>query len=1027
MPSEQDTNIATEPSAPAAPQPPAAAFPVVGIGASAGGLAAFEAVFAGMPAGADPGMAFVLVQHLAPDHKSMLTELVRRYTRMQTFEVTDGMVVQPDCVYIIPPNHNMALLGGVLHLLDAPEPRALRLPVDFFFQSLAADLHERAIGIVLSGTGSDGTAGLRAIKAGGGLTLAQTPASTDFDGMPRSALAAGLVDFELAPGLMPARVIAHCSLGRAASAPPPDTESDSDSDALRSDKDLGKVFVLLRAQTGHDFSQYKPSTIHRRIDRRMAVHRITTLADYIRYLQRSPAEIEALFFDMLIGVTQFFRDPAAFAALEQQVIGRLFEGKAEGAAIRVWVPACSSGEEAYSIAILLAERADALRAGCTLQVFATDIDPRAIAVARIGLYPASIAADIGPDRLARHFAADPAGGYRVHKRIRDLMVFSEQDLIKDPPFSRLDLISCRNLLIYLGVDLQHKLVPLFHYALNPRGWLFLGTSEGVGDSDALFTVADRTAKLYQRSDDLPRLHPGRRGRTLPPVWPLDPPLETALPLRASAARPAGAAPKLPLRELTEQALLQLVVPTGALVNRDGDLLYLHGRTGLFLEPAPGEAGASNILAMARDGLRPGLDRALKQAVASGKPARAAGLRVISNGQPTLVDVTVRAMPSSPKAPLAEPLYLVLLEPAAAPPTADPAERKPVEAASLDTALTLPEAEARIAALTEELQVRDEHLRVSLEELAQLNQELKAFNEEMQSVNEEMQSTNEELETSKEELQSTNEELATVNAELQGKVVDLARSNNDINNLLAGTGIGTVFVDKQLRVLGFTPSAAQIVNLLPSDVGRPLAHFKSNLIGYDSLDADLRKVLDTLEHRSIEVRTSDGLSYTMRLQPYRTLDNVVEGAAVTFVDITDMKRNEAELQRANTELQRLAVVVRDASDAITVLDLEGRTLAWNPAAERLYGWTEAEALQLTLADRIPPALREVSLARQVQLSKAEVLQPYRTLRLCKSGAALEVDVIASALVDAQGRFYAVASTERAAAPAAPAAARPGGAA
>jgi two-component system CheB/CheR fusion protein len=1010
-PSQQDSAMTTENAVPSPPSPAvprASGFPVVGIGASAGGLAAFEAFFSGMPAGADTGMAFVLVQHLAPDHKSMLTELVRRYTRMQTFEVVDGMAVQPDCVYIIPPNHNMALLGGTLQLLDATEPRALRLPIDFFFRSLAADQHERAVGIVLSGTGSDGTAGLRAIKHAGGLALVQTPASTEFDGMPRSALATGLVDFELAPALMPAQLIACCGQAMAAGGAPATLATAAPAEALLPDNDLNKVFVLLRAQIGHDFSQYKPSTILRRIDRRMAVHRIDTLAGYIRYLQRSPAEVEALFFDLLIGVTAFFRDPAAFSALEQQVIARLVEGKPAGAAIRVWVPACSSGEEAYSIAILLAERAEALKVGCTLQVFATDIDPRAIATARAGQYPAAIAADVSPERLARYFTAQPdGGGYRVQKSIRDLMVFSEQDLIKDPPFSRLDLISCRNLLIYLGAELQQKLVPLFHYALNPGGWLFLGTSEGVGDVDSLFSVADRAAKIYLRRDDVPRPQLGRIGRigrSLPPSWPLDTLLEAGPPrtLGSAAARPAMPA-RLPLRELTEQALLQLVVPTGALVNRNGDVLYLHGRTGLFLEPAPGEAGGA-------------------------EPVQVAGLRVRTNGHHTLVNLTVRPMLANPAAPLAAPLYLVILEQAApgsapgsasglasdsAPPAlagkpdrADPAAPAPV-------ALTLAEAEARIAALTDDLRVRDEHLRSSLEELAQSNQELKAFNEEMQSVNEELQSTNEELETSKEELQSTNEELDTVNAELQGKVADLAHSNNDMNNLLAGTGIGTVFVDQRLRVLGFTPAAAQIINLIPSDVGRPLPHFHANLVGYDRLGADLREVLDTLVHKSIEVRTPEGQHYTMRLQPYRTLDNVVEGAVITFVDITDIRRSEADLLRANTELLRLAVVVRDASDAIIVHDLAGRTLAWNPAAERLYGWSEAEALQLNRSERTPPALRDASLARLARLTQAEVLQPFRTRRLDKAGGEVEVDVVSSALVDDQGRIYAVASTERAA--------------
>ena len=468
-----------------------AAFPIVGLGASAGGLAAFKTFFSGLATVADPGMAFVLVQHLAPDHKSILAELIRRTTRMPVVEVEDGMVVQANCVYVIPPNRDLACLNGTLQLLERPEPHGRRLPIDFFFRSLAQDQREHAIGIVLSGTGSDGAVGVRAIKSEGGLVMAQSPASAEFDGMPRSALATGVVDFELPADEMGARLIAFAGHARhrqaeAAHAPSPKSES-----AFK------KVMVLLRDRSGHDFSLYKPSTIHRRIARRMAVHQLESLDDYVKYLQQTTDEAGVLFQDLLIGVTKFFRDEDAFKVLENQVISQFFGDNVGSAPVRIWVPACSTGEEAYSIAILLTERMESLRQVYPVQVFGTDIDSRAIATARRGFYPASIAADLSADRLKRFFTAE-AGGYQIQKGIRDLLVFSEQDVARDPPFSKLDLISCRNLLIYMGVELQRKLMPLFHYALKPGGTLFLGTSETAAEFGELFGVLDHTAKADQR-------------------------------------------------------------------------------------------------------------------------------------------------------------------------------------------------------------------------------------------------------------------------------------------------------------------------------------------------------------------------------------------------------------------------------------------------------------------------------------------------------------------------------------------------
>ncbi len=995
-------------------------FPIVGIGASAGGLAAFEAFFSGMPAATDPGMAFVLVQHLAPDHESILAALIQRYTRMKVFEVNDGMVVQINCAYIIPPNRDMAFLNGALQLLAPVAPRGQRLPIDFLFRSLAADQHERAIGIVLSGTGSDGTLGVRAIKGGGGMVMAQHPASCEFDGMPRSTLATGLVDFELAPAEMPAQLLAY--VAHAFGKPPLPGADSARAHVPQTENALKKIFVLVRARTGHDFSQYKPSTIFRRIERRMAVHQIEQIEGYVKYLQQTPVEVDALFHDFLIGVTNFFRDPDAFAVLAAQVIPKLFEDKPPGSVIRVWVPGCSTGEEAYSIAILLQEQLAVLRSPVKLQVFASDVDSRAISTARTALYPASIATDVTPERLARFFTLEPDGNaYRVNKGLRDMLVFSEHNVIKNPPFSKLDLVSCRNLLIYMDTDLQKKLISLFHYALVPGGMLFLGTSETVGEFADLFAVVDRKSKLYRRKEDFQGARRAALGRFLahaPSTQAHDAAPELAR--KVGMGKNAGSL-KLPLRALTEEALLMQVAPVAALVNGQGDILYLHGRTGMYLEPAPGDAGINNILKMARLGLKRELGTALHKAATTHQRVRVAGLLVKTNGHFTPVNLAVCPVAPGPElrsvvdpaegtiALLESPLYIVILEEGSAvdAPAAQPAAR--LEGPHTNSASA--DANAQISELTEELRANEEHLHAANEELETSNEELKSSNEEMQSVNEELQSTNEELETSKEELQSINEELSTVNSELQMKVNDLSRANNDMNNLLAGTGIGTVFIDHDLRILRFTPSATLIINLILSDVGRPVSHIASNLVDYDSLVTDAQAVLTTLQPKEVTVQTQLGKYYTMRILPYRTLENVIEGAVITFVEISETVHTRDALRKAN-ELVRLAVVVRDSFDAITVQDLEGRTIAWNPGAVRMYGWTEAEALAMNVRDRIPLALQTRALARVHLLSRSEVLEPYLTQRLAKDGKVKEVSLTSTALVNESGEMYAIATTERA---------------
>ncbi len=570
---------------------------------------------------------------------------------------------------------------------------------------------------------------------------------------------------------------------------------------------------------------YKPSTIQRRIERRQAIHQLESIEHYVEYLRRTPMEAEELFRDLLIGVTNFFRDPKIFKVLEEQVIPKLFEDKRDGATIRVWSAGCSTGEEAYSLAILVAEKQAELKQSFGVQIFATDIDKNAIASARAGLFPASIAANCSAERLARYFTSlENGNAYRIHKNIRDMLIFSEQDLIKDPPFSRLDLISCRNLLIYLNAELQKRLIPLFHYALNPGGFLLLGSSETIGEFGELFTVVDRQAKLYQRKGSGQAIMRAGAGSMLPPRSAI----EVFVPLGGGKLNQNE---KMSLQRMTEAGLLEHSGAAGVLVNAQGDILYLHGRMGLYLEPQPGEGGVGNILKMARDGLRPDLSTALQIAWTSKAMVIRAGLRVKTNGDYTFVNLTIRPFPVRPGETGENSLLLAIFERAASLPVTQVKLPKGSDVAGAEKGSLAKSDELElVVALEAQLRAKEEYLQASNEELETSIEELKSSNEEMQSVNEELQSTNEELETSKEELQSVNEELATVNTELQAKVADLSRLNNDMNNLLSGTGIGTVFLDHQLRILRFTPAASAFVNLIASDAGRPIQHLVPNLGG-----------------------------------------------------------------------------------------------------------------------------------------------------------------------------------------------------
>ncbi|HIH94822.1 TPA: PAS domain S-box protein [Methanosarcina acetivorans] len=962
-------------------------FPIVGIGASAGGLVAFEAFFSAIPDSLGPGIAFVVVQHLDPKHKSILTDLISHYTNMPVYEVTNGMDVEPNCVYVIPPNRDMLYKEGALNLLEPAEPRGHRMPIDLFFRSLAEEKKERAIGIVLSGTGSDGTLGVRAIKAEGGMVMAQSPESSEYDSMPRNVIDTGLVDYILPPQEMPYHLVAYVTQAFEKVSSP----------VFRAEDAMKKIFNLVFTHTGHDFSHYKRGTISRRVERRMVVHNIGNIEEYVNYLEQNSLEVEALFRDFLINVTSFFRNPDAFDVLKEKIIPNLFIDKLVDESIRIWVPGCSTGEEAYSIGILIQEHMDLLKQPFKVQIFATDIDAHAIEQARIGAYPASISVDVSKERLGRFFTQGPDGSYRVQKVIRDMVIFSDHDLIKDPPFSKLDLVSCRNVLIYMDGELQKRLIPIFHYALNPGKFLFLGTSENVYGFTNLFDTLDRKAKLYKsrKSGEDEQYH--AIAKFVPPQ------LELRETQKPSEEVPIG---ESKLRELSEQMLLQLYAPASVLVNEKGEILYIHGRTGMYLELAPGGAGM-NILKMAREGLRQKLIKVFHKAAVDKKPLFYPGLQVKTNGDFVIVNLTIVPVNASPRKVSGPNLFLVTFEE-----SPESEQNKTEEAVARCAREGTDEGkmgiDMRILTLRRELELKEEDLKASNEELEASNEELKSSNEEMQSINEELQSTNEELETSKEELQSTNEELVTVNAELQNKVTELSQANDDMNNLLAGTGIGTIFVDHQLRIMRFTPEVTRIINLIPTDVGRSIGDIVSNLLGYDSLIEDIREVLNELVPKNIEVQAHDGIWYLMRIRPYRTLENIIRGAVITFTEITELKRAKELLKESEA---RLDMVVRYSNDAITLQDLEGRILAWNPSAEKMYGWNEAEALNMNIGSMIPENRKEEELNTVKRLGRAEALKPYRTQRLSKDGRIVDIWLTASPLLNNFGEIFAIATIER----------------
>ena len=879
-----------------------APLPVVGIGASAGGLEALETFFANLPP--QTGFAFLVVTHQQPGHISLLPDLLNNFTDMPVLSAQDGMFLKRDHVFVCPPGKNLALLNRRLHLMECQKHDTAHLPIDYFLRSLAEDVQEMGVGIILSGTGTDGALGLKAIKGVSGMTMVQEPKTAKFDGMPSSAIAMGDVDFVLPAEKMGQQLIQYSK------GPYFKSIHTGQPEALVAAEPIQKIFILLRNRTGHDLSAYKPTTIKRRIARRMNIHQIKNPDNYVQFLQENPIELDKLFKELLINVTNFFRDADAFEALGKLALPKLFEGKPDNYELRVWVTGCSSGEEPYSIAILLKEYMEKTGKVHRFQIFATDLDESAVNRAREGVYPIGIAADVLPERLERFFKLDDSQ-YRINKEIRETVIFATQNLIQDPPFTRVDLISCRNLLIYLSAELQKEIFPQFHYALNPGGILFLGSSESIGNFDDLFSAIDKKWKLYQRKDT--RVSFPVSKLSLLPVSGIEPSRPTLKSL--SSEFQAGN-----IARQIERLLLDRYAPVSVIINEHGKIVYIHGRTGKYLEPSTGQP-SWNIIEMAREGLRLPLVSSLRMAAKKGETEIiSSGLRVKTNGDFEIIDLKLEKI-IEPEA--LRDLFLVSFHPQI--------NESGIQLEGTAKAASLQmDKPGEKEQLEQELFFTKESLRSTIEELETANEELKSTNEELQSTNEELQSSNEELETAKEEMQSLNEELNTVNSELQNKVESLSETNDDMQNLLNSTDIATIFLDCNLRIKRFTRQAKAIIKLIDSDIGRRLGDLVS-ILKYDHLIDDAKTVLQTLVYKDTEVQTVNGDWYLLRILPYRTAENMIDGLVICFVDIGRLKKAEQTAQAAYLT----TAIVNTVRQPLLVLDDKLNILTANPAFNQTF--------------------------------------------------------------------------------------------
>jgi len=861
---------------------------MVGIGASAGGLEALEALFKAMPDKSN--MAFIVVVHLDPSHVSMLPELLQRQTKIEVLKISDGMAIVANKIYVIPPSNKLSVLNGELHLTEPLQLRA-KLPIDYFFKSLAQDQGPNAVGIVLSGTGSDGALGLQDIKAESGRVIVQTVESAKYDGMPKSAIATGLADYVLEPKEMPARLTLYSNEAAGLSL------VQSQSDELISST-LNKILVLIRTHTGHDFSLYKKNTIYRRIERRMHVNQQSRIEKYFEFIKKNEQEIRTLFQELLIGVTSFFRDKEAFKILQNKILPEMLKSRPDNYTFRVWVAGCSSGEEAYTIAIVIQECLINIGKPMNVQVFGTDIDESAIERARSGRYPEAISDELGAAYCERYFIKID-GQYQVKKSIRQTLVFATQNLVKDPPFTNIDLVCCRNLLIYFTTELQNKVLPIFNYSLQSDGVLFLGPSETIGHSSPYFKSINKKWKIFRRK---------QQKNVASPAMPYSKPM--SLPMMIDDDEPNKTASisdleKLSSIQLVESILKQSDIAPCAVIDEQSNVIYVHGRLGQYLEPAEGR-GLSNILEMARTAeLKNELTHSIRKVVLHKKTITTRAFPTQDSGSNIVLDIIVKPLDNIGN--LGGLMMVSFVEQA-------PALKNAVATTKKGST-----GKGDGDKLRQELDSTRESLQSTIEELETSNEELKSSNEELQSTNEELQSTNEELETSKEELQSLNEESVTVNSELQSRFDQLTATNDDIKNLLDSTQIATLFLDTSLKVRRFTPKMTDIINLVSSDINRPIAHLTTKLDNVKIVD-HATEVLKTLEKYESEVHDDEGGQYRMVALPYRTLTNVIDGVVISFENITLLKEKEAAVRITEQRYKSLF-----DHCPVTILEVDGTVL------------------------------------------------------------------------------------------------------
>ena len=936
-------------------------FPIVGIGASAGGLEALEQFFTNMPK--NSGMGFVVIQHLDPNRKGMMPELLQRTTEMKVIPVSDRLKIKPNCVYIIPPNKSMSILNGALYLFEPVETHGLRLPIDFFFRSLADDITDQSIGIILSGMGSDGSLGLKSIKENGGIVLIQDPKSAKFDSMPLNGIKAVIADFIAPANEIPSKLIKFINIISKRNIEPTQ-EKDMSS--------LEKIIILLRAQTGNDFSQYKTNTLYRRIERRMGIHLISKIGLYVHYLQKNPAEIEILFKELLIGVTNFFRDAAVWELLKKTAFPKMFAELPRGQILRAWIPACSTGEEAYSMAIIFKEALEKtkLEKNFTLQIFATDLDSGAIEQARIGIYPKNIVSDVSANRLSRFFVKTD-NHYRVNAEIREMVVFAQHNVIKDPPFTKLNILSCRNMLIYMNTDLQIKLLSLFHYSLVQKGVLVLGSAETSGDKKDYFHNIDSKLRIYQSTGVLKTEElfnfPSAFSQTKMKIEKNQPTEEISDSIQS----------------LADDLLLQEFSPASVVVSSGGDILYLTGNTGKYLTPAAGKA-SMNIFSMARAGLQNELPIAFRKAMHNYEKCILRNLKIGANGDTLIVDITIQQI----EKPLGLKGKIMVIFTDV---TLDQEKAQRTKKIKGDTTSLQSEFELEIQRLNEELQTTREEMQTSQEEQ-------KSTNEELQSSNEELQSTNEELTTSKEEMQSLNEELHTVNAEIQGKVNDSERANNDINNLLNSSEIATLFLDKELKIRQFTIHATKIFKLIYSDIGRQYTDLTNNL-KYPEMYNDAKEVLRTLVFTEKTIGTDEGLYYTIRIMPYRTSEDKIEGLVITFIDITKAKQLEIALSETQ---QILRSFISKVPGVVIGLSSSGKIIEFNPEAEKIFERKYIEVIHRNYYDLfISKALRKKVESDMKQILSGTLPNKFENLVKSASGDQLKIEWTAHKLFNEKG--------------------------